>query len=1265
MILEKPQKIATPVNDVLYIFFLKMYLNILDSREVAKENISKSLTLTSALCFWLSILPFLWFLLRLPPSFQPTCLGVNLPGSYTTPNQTFWETLLTPLDYSLYVLKTLKEVDIYPNSILLNHNTLNQSLESLFVYSNDEDQTKLFRKDFGPRLNSTSNQNKLFDLDEIPYKLESFQPRFESHNYNNQILTGSKSELTKILKSPNEVTLKDLKISVTAQKNKLRILKTKNVSKLPDTTLHQLKTNVEAKNLEVSQKALFGYFKTKLFQAPPVSFNDQNKQFEKQGKQLELKKENKLIIPRSMTWYTYPDLNVTQIQKLATQGEFQTKNQTISYFPKSIVFYSPSDSFIPRQSNALSIANSLNLDVPRFDVLRVDNKSFLKHDFNSNDLSLKKKSEFQESLFNAIVLNNTETTKINYFFSNLSKDGLSQLFRSSTKGTLFDVSQQKRVLKAQQPLINTFSFFALADFRLSPSEIQAIYETKKDGVVRISDLRTGKFQLIPSGTHLASNSLSKLISAQPVVNVFDNLVDFSEPFVNGSENLYRRDIGTYWKTKLKNAQLEEFLTINQPITVESIFSISLLGFAFSTFLILKTAYSDYANEFSSYLLDLISSGKGLPLDPSTIEWLNQELGLEEKKGGIRVFPKRFSKKRFTDIAGIKALLPELSELVWYLRNKGRNFSITALLSKSVLLVGPPGTGKTLLVQALASEAEVPVVAQSTSMLSSIGQDLTPGDAIRMAFQKARSLAPCILFLDELDSLGLKRDSLLLNQFEQNLAQNVAPVVSQNENLNFFDRKELRNITVSESSDAGDTSSEDLTNQLRINITNQFNQKKQQERDQVTALTQLLIEIDGVVLNNGILVIGATNRPNVLDPALTRPGRFSKIISIPLPDKAKRIEILKLYSDQLGWNNEINWDYLAKRTKGFSAADLAAMANQSAIQAILNDSKHTLESFENAITVLTTYPTEIKKSELSVADPYALQREVYYKISQALYNYVGGLKDQTNFIELASREPNPRQFQIKSNLNQDKTHLRTRRELQQLLSSLLAGKAGEILMLVTTGEKDCFYWESDFSKKDFYQATQLVLIMIQDWYLYTTFHTQQKFLSVPLSQNYLEYSKNEEIFELLKETSLYLEQQLINSTNSSLSDSIYQKARWKLDTIQEFSTIDALAAEWSRFHLPDPQETERNPEWIPPEEYYHENQSQRANSSTKAFFFYQLFLVERERYAQTLLLNSFDEVFGFLESNREVVDLLAYFLIKRRVLRDFEIELFFNKNSVQS
>nr|YP_009105296.1 cell division protein [Pedinomonas tuberculata]AIT93889.1 cell division protein [Pedinomonas tuberculata] len=1260
--------------DIFCFAFIKAYLNLKDSKELTKENITKSLTLVNFFCFWLSVFPFLSFVSTFYFSGKLETISLNFPGLIKNSNQVFWETLLTPFDYSEKLTNTLKNVDIHSNAILLNHTKINPSIQTLvecYEHSNKTNKNQSFPilKELKPReLTNPKNLDLLQfrDLDEIPYKLESNIRNFKEDNtkiFNSE----NNSDFLKILNKKNflsnstNIKSKNFKLALVKEKNKLRLIKTKPFlnSFQPTffTNREEIRLN-EWKNFSHANELLLRYFRSTI-----VTFN--SIELEKS-----LKAEVDFIRPRSMTWYNYPDMNTNQIWRFELNQAYSKDNSvnsiTVASYPKSIYF--SEFSTIPFKTKIVS---------PYFDVIKLNNDDstsyVLKHNFQNSDLFVENKKEFQTSFFENVIQNNVESNKSLYFFANLTKEGIETLNGLNQK--IKSEQKEKQLLNLNHSIVQTSSFFGLPDSELNESEIKKIYDPKFSDIlgenysnlIQLSDLRTGEIlyyysnRLNKNPKNLVQNEEITKNRKNVTLNFSNQLIKLNNPLFEYSSNLYKRELSSYWKNKLKFNETDEFLTIHESINLNSIFSISLLGFLISTFLILKTAYADYAKEFSSYLLDLISSGKGLPLDPSTIEWLNQELGIEEKKGGIRVFAKGFSQKRFTDIAGIKFLLPELSELVWFLRNKGRKFSVTQLASKSVLLVGPPGTGKTLLVQALAAEAEVPVVAQSTSVLSGMSQDLTPGDAIRMAFQKARSLAPCILFLDELDSLGLKRDSLLLNQSEQNLATDVGV---QSNKTNFFEKtKVLENDVVEISNSWIENKSDYLTNQLRINITNDFNQRKQQERDQVAALTQLLIEIDGVQSNNGILVIGATNRPNVLDPALTRPGRFSKILSLPLPDKPKRVEVLKIYSKQLGWSNldSREWEYLAQRTKGFSAGDLSAITNQSAILAILKDSKHTLETFENAITILTTYPREKIKKNFEKFDPYFSQREVYYKVSQTIYNYIFKVEGKNAFIELVSRDPNPRQSQISANLNQDKNRLRIRFELENILSFLLAGKAGEILMLLTSKQKDSFYWESDLAKKDFHEATGLIVTMLQDWSLYASKHYAQKFVNIPMNQNDLEYRKNEEVYELLVETSKYLEQQLVNEFKFPVSESLSQKAHWKTDVVQEISNIDGLFAEWSRFHLPDPQETDRNPEWIPPEEYYHQNETKRLDFSNPSVIkdfkirYFELLLIERDHHAQSILLSSFNKAFLFLEVNRELLDTLSSFLLKRKILRDFEIE----------
>lgn len=1270
--------------NIFQLTVLKYYLNILDSKETAKDQINKSLTLFNYFCFWLSISPFLWFICKLPVSTNRSTLSTNLPGLHTFSNEMFWETILNSFDYNEKLFDSVHDLEINPNSFLVNHTKLNNSIQTLINVSSNSSRTEF--KEFKPReLEQTKSIFDQRDLDEIPEKLESNIRSFKKTNLNLNVPKTNINDLDSFyVKSEQEKTAKvftldlkkpttqeqKVKAVISKEKTKLKLLKTNLFALEPGNLSKQTATNFSSKqnetwsNFSLASELVHKYSRNLFFQSL---------QSVKSPSLVSKTSEPNYLRPRFMTGYNYPDLTEHQIWQLKLSEFLKTEPHqlTVSYYPKSIYFSS-----LPFSK----ILQPAAISSPIYDIgqsqTETGRESFISYDPKTLDLLVKNRFSTQLSLFQQSVSNNLETVKPVYFFANLDKTSLTNLVNSNNLVT-FD----HNFANLNHSIFRTPTFFSSLDPVLTQEDLETRYHQLPvnnlfhEGLLAIpvSDLRNGTVAFVPSTNGNQSFKILFFKNANST-ELFHNLFhsDSKETNQNNlrilnqllnintnieySANLYKREIGSYWKTKIN--QTDEFLTLNEILTSSSVLSISLFGFLISSFLILKTAYEDYAKEFSSYLLDLISSGKGLILDPSTIEWLNQELGLEEKKGGIRVFPKQFSKKRFTDIAGIKQLLPELSELVWFLRNKGRKFKITPLTSKSLLLVGPPGTGKTLLVQALAGEAEVPVVAQSTSVLASMQQDLTPGDAIRLAFQKARSLAPCILFLDELDSLGLKRDSLLTNNSQQVIGLANEEIKA----IPFFEKTTSQEIEISENSD-----SDYLTNQLRINITNEFNSRKQQEREQVAALTQLLIEIDGLQTNAGILVIGATNRAHILDPALTRPGRFSKIINLPLPDKLKRIEIFKLRATQLGWESQINWEYLAHRTKGFSAGDLSTIVNQSAIQAILDNSKHTLESFENAITVLTTYPIERGKLGETSQDPYSTKREVYYKVAQSLYNYHEDVEGKAAFVELTPRQPNPRHYQILANVNNDKNHLRTRLELEKVVTSLVAGKAGELLMLLTSEQKTNFYWESDLAKNDFYEATKLVLIMFQEWYLYSSFLQQQKFLLIPTNQNQLEYRKNEELFSLFEETVRYLEQQLTNQF--SFSESFAQRAQWKTNVLQEMTNIDSLFAEWSRFHLPDPQETERNPEWIPPEEYYHDNETKRLidslNETPELVGFSELVLIERDRYLQTILFSSFNKAFTLLDTNRELLDILACFLFKHKILRSFELTELITKYQKQN
>ena len=267
------------------------------------------------------------------------------------------------------------------------------------------------------------------------------------------------------------------------------------------------------------------------------------------------------------------------------------------------------------------------------------------------------------------------------------------------------------------------------------------------------------------------------------------------------------------------------------------------------------------------------------------------------KSNAKVYVKSSTGIKFTDVAGEDEAKELLTEIVDYLHNPQKYTEIGASMPKGALLVGPPGTGKTLLAKAVAGEAEVPFFSISGSEFVEMFVGMGAAK-VRDLFKQANEKAPCIVFIDEIDTIGKKRDS------------------------------------------GSFTGGND-------------------EREQT--LNQLLVEMDGMTDNNGIVIIAATNRPDVLDPALLRSGRFDRRVTVNLPDIKGREEILQVHARNKKLASDVSLENLARRTPGFSGADLANVLNEGAILAVRNkETQITMNDLDEAIDRVMMGPAKKSK-----------------------------------------------------------------------------------------------------------------------------------------------------------------------------------------------------------------------------------------------------------------------------------------------------------------
>ena len=367
------------------------------------------------------------------------------------------------------------------------------------------------------------------------------------------------------------------------------------------------------------------------------------------------------------------------------------------------------------------------------------------------------------------------------------------------------------------------------------------------------------------------------------------------------------------------------------------------------------------------------------------------------KSNAKVYVKSADGIKFSDIAGVDEAKENLTEIVDYLHNPEKYREIGASMPKGVLLVGPPGTGKTMLAKAVAGEANVPFFPMSGSEFVEMFVGMG-ASKVRDLFRQAKEKAPCIVFIDEIDAIGKKRDG-----------------------------------------------------QLGGN----------DEREQT--LNQLLTEMDGFEGNSGVIILAATNRPESLDPALTRPGRFDRRVPVELPDLKGREEILKVHARKIKIADDVNFAAIARMASGASGAELANIVNEAALRAVrAGRGFATQADLEESIEVVIA-GYQKKNSILTDREKWIV---AYHETGHALVAAMQTHSAPVQKITIVPRTSGALGYTMQ--VDEGNHCLMSREEIENKISTFTGGRAAEELAFgsVTTG-----------ASNDIEQATRLARAMI--------------------------------------------------------------------------------------------------------------------------------------------------------------------------------------------
>ena len=437
------------------------------------------------------------------------------------------------------------------------------------------------------------------------------------------------------------------------------------------------------------------------------------------------------------------------------------------------------------------------------------------------------------------------------------------------------------------------------------------------------------------------------------------------------------------------------------------------------------------------------------------------------KSNAKVYVQSSEGIKFNDVAGEDEAKENLTEIVEYLHNPEKYKEIGASMPKGILLVGPPGTGKTMLAKAVAGEACVPFFSISGSEFVEMFVGMGAAK-VRDLFNQAKEKAPCIVFIDEIDAIGKKRD--------------------------------------------GSMGGND-------------------EREQT--LNQLLTEMDGFEGNNGVIILAATNRPESLDPALTRPGRFDRRVPVELPDLKGREEILKVHAKKIRIAEDIDFNKVARMASGASGAELANIVNEAALRAIRDNRKYATQSdLEESIEVVIA-GYQKKNAILTDKEKWTV---AYHEIGHAMVAALQTHSAPVQKITIIPRTSGALGYTMQ--VEEGNHYLMTKEELENKIATLTGGRAAEEVVYnsISTG-----------ASNDIEQATKLARGMV------TRYGMTDDFDMVALETVTNQYLGGDASLACSPQTQALIDEKVVSlvKTQHEKAISMLKNNREKLDELAKF------------------------------------------------------------------------------------------------------------------